>query len=105
MRGMTIHYIPTPANFIGSRENAFSYHTNPSPGRLCAKSASLPPEGRLDFRSCEADVAEWAEIQMAEAEELKWQMLEKEEAGGPRMPDTIFFLHIARAGGRTYHQW
>lgn len=51
-------------------------------------------------------VEEWVEMQLGAAEELKWQLQEEEERREePDMPDLIFFLHIPRAGGKSYHQW
>lgn len=54
-----------------------------------------------DRRSCEAAVVDWSSKEkLALNKEL--QLLEQ---GGVKILDLLFFLHIPRTGGRTYHQW
>ncbi|GJP32166.1 hypothetical protein CLOM_g16766 [Closterium sp. NIES-68] len=62
------------------------------------------PPPKLDYASCAAEVEEWVEVQMAETAEVQWQREERSSSGEPSMPQTLFFLHVARAGGRTFHQ-
>ncbi|CAI5472128.1 unnamed protein product, partial [Closterium sp. Yama58-4] len=62
------------------------------------------PPPRLDYASCAAEVEEWVDVQMAETAEVQWQREERAASGESPMPQTLFFLHVARAGGRTYHQ-
>lgn len=66
--------------------------------------AGLSKGESLDRASCEVAVEEWTEVQLGKAQELKWQLQEKEAMGDRSMPDLLFFLHIPRAGGKSYNQ-
>lgn len=54
-----------------------------------------------NHRSCEAAVQEWSNKEkLALNKELKLV-----QPGSRKILELLFFLHIPRTGGRTYHQW
>ena len=63
---------------------------------VAASAASL-----FDRRSCEAAIVEWSNKEnLAVNKEL--QLAQHQ---GMKILDLLFFLHIPRTGGRTYHYW
>ncbi|CAI5490184.1 unnamed protein product [Closterium sp. Naga37s-1] len=81
---------------------AVSFALVPAAAALRYGQSEPPP--KLDYASCAAEVEEWVDVQMAETAEVQWQREERMANGESPMPQTLFFLHVARAGGRTYHQ-
>ncbi len=53
------------------------------------------------YLPCEAAVHSWA-IKETEIVDREVQL---KSADGLQLRDLLFFLHIPRTGGRTYHQW
>ncbi|CAI5966824.1 unnamed protein product [Closterium sp. NIES-65] len=74
------------------------------PAAAALRYGQAEPPPKLDYASCAAEVEEWVDVQMAETAEVQWQREERMANGESPMPQTLFFLHVARAGGRTYHQ-
>jgi hypothetical protein len=54
-----------------------------------------------EYLPCEAAVHSWA-IKETEIVDREVQL---KSADGLQLRDLLFFLHIPRTGGRTYHQW
>ncbi|CAI5463543.1 unnamed protein product [Closterium sp. Yama58-4] len=75
-----------------------------APSAAALRYGQSEPPPKLDYASCAAEVEEWVDVQMAETAEVQWQREERMASGESPMPQTLFFLHVARAGGRTYHQ-
>ncbi|CAI5514304.1 unnamed protein product [Closterium sp. Naga37s-1] len=75
------------------------------PAAAALRYGQTEPPPKLDYAWCAAEVEEWVDVQMAETAEVQWQREERMANGESPMPQTLFFLHVARAGGRTYHQW
>jgi hypothetical protein len=64
---------------------------------LVAASAASP----YDRRSCETAVLEWSTKEKLALN----KQLQRVQHGSMQILDLLFFLHIPRTGGRTYHQW